>query len=501
MGIIVEEISHYQEWLKVSDNAGIVVINDVNVATDEDKRNVQALTTHTHDKTMVTNEPSCYCGHIRSRTKLGTFCSKCNTTVEDPLIRGLSAMVWFRSPSGVKSLINPHILNMLSVHFSKSNFSYIEWMINFNYNPPKGPKYSDCQKLLSSGIKRGYNNFIENFNEYIKILLQSNLFRDKDSTDLETVLRENENCLFSSHIPLPNKSTLVIEKTSSGIYVDRIIAGIIDVIKSITGIDTSLNTLTNRHKERRCANALLRLGEYYTGFFKEFFAGKTGAFRKHIYGSRGDISMRCVITSITVAHDYDELWLPWAPSINTFSLHLTSKLSKIGYTISEITEILQTVVKPNFNNQKHKYWFDLIASLLDSLIVEHPFGHIPAYYVRNPSLGRGSCELMKITRFKKDPEDQTISMSALVCSEFNADFDGDQMATHPIIDIWTAEQLEPLKPHKNIFDPLRPRELSNMVALTKPALATIMTWFSEDVDETEITIENIDFAKQFEVMT
>jgi hypothetical protein len=232
--------------------------------------------------------------------------------------------------------MNPHILGMIAEHFKKSGFSFIEWIVNPSYTTNKEARLRDCQTLLDQGIQRGWNNFVDNFDRYMGIMFSSRLFRDKDGTDLKELLSLKRDQIFTQFIPLPNKATLIVEKSNSGVYVDKIIAGAIDVLKTITGIDTPLSSLSPRHKERRAATALLRLSEFYTDFFKDFFASKSGVFRRHVYGTRGDLTMRSVIVSITVAHEYDELHLPWAPSVVTFKLHLTNKLMKLGYTVLEI---------------------------------------------------------------------------------------------------------------------------------------------------------------------
>ena len=58
---------------------------------------------------------------------------------------------------------------------------------------------------------------------------------------------------------------------------------------------------------------------------------------------------------------------------------------------------------------------------MNELIAEAPNQRIPVIFQRNPTLHRGSAQLLYITKVKKDPRDITISLSVLVLSAPNAD--------------------------------------------------------------------------------
>jgi hypothetical protein len=44
----------------------------------------------------------------------------------------------------------------------------------------------------------------------------------------------------------------------------------------------------------------------------------------------------------------------------------------------------------------------------------------------------------------------------------------------------TADQAEPLAPHKNILDIHNPRKLSGIAAIPKPVVSTISNWLHSD---------------------
>lgn len=95
-----------------------------------------------------------------------------------------------------------------------------------------------------------------------------------------------------------------------------------------------------------------------------------------------------------------------------------------------------------------------------------------------PSLLQGSAQRVRITKFKEDPEDHTISMSILIVKAFNADFDGDALNVSIAIDEFLAEKWNSLEPRFNIMQLTKPLEISNAISIPKPTIATMSEWLS-----------------------
>jgi hypothetical protein len=301
---------------------------------------------------------------------------------------------------------------MLSKKFSKSSFNFIEWICNTDYHPTSN-RPVELGELSFLGIERGYNNFVKNFDAYIKILAGLKRFRMKKGEDdqLLQLLTEQRDCIFSQYLPLPNKTLMVVEDTKVGQFVDPLVTGAVDAIRTISSIDSPLANFTLRQKENRTAKTISMLAAFYYNAYSEIFSQKNGLFRKHIFGTRNHFSARAVITSNTKAHRYDELHIAWGHGVTMMRMHLTNKLMRRGYTPNQVSSLLQ----------EHTVKYSpLLDELFHELIDESPQKGLACIFSRNPSLARGSTQRMFITKVKTDVEDPTITLSILSVKMFNA---------------------------------------------------------------------------------
>jgi hypothetical protein len=405
LGVYLEHVDH--DELFANSPVSPIIINDIPTVTEEQKEYLNGLIYKRFESDLLSNEPSCECGATTGGYKLGVICPNCNTTVRDEMDQELHPLVWIRTPVGVKKLINPIILMKLLKHFNKGNFSLVEWLINTDYTSTgQRPAYLDS--LIAMGMKRGYNNFITHIEEYLTMMFDIKTFRSKKGQFdalYHLVMKDlKEGKLLSHYVPLINRSLLVIEETNVGKWVDPIVMGAIDAIRTITSIDDVVMGYTPRQKENRTAKTLIALSQYYKDTIDMVLSDKPGLFRKHVFACRNHFSMRNVISSLTKAHQYDELHIPWGAAVTIFKLHLMNKLLKRGYTINNATALLHRCV----------YEFHpLIRQLFDELFAESRDGCHYAQFQRNPSLTRASAQRMRITRVKDDPNDPTIALSIL----------------------------------------------------------------------------------------
>ena len=147
--------------------------------------------------------------------------------------------------------------------------------------------------------------------------------------------------------------------------------------------------------------------------------GKTGRFRQNLLGKRVDYSGRSVIV-VGPELAMHECGLPKDLALELFKPFVIRRLLERGYvktvkTAKKIIERKETVV------------YDILEKVID--------GH-PVLLNRAPTLHR-----LGIQAFQpKLIEGKAIQLHPLVCTAFNADFDGDQMAVH--IPISFEAQLE-----------------------------------------------------------
>lgn len=449
-----------------------IIINDLANNSEEDKEYVKELVTTRYSSDMITLLPSCRCGATKGEFSVDDVkCGFCGTVVRSSIEQDIEPTVWFRKPNGVEKLMSPIVWIMLKDRFTKSGFNIIQWLTDTTYRPAvKQPAV--VNRIVEAGVQRGYNNFVAKFDEIMTILFSlKDLKKPGDGdTYLRQLLADNRHKLFSDYIPIPNKSLLIIEKTNVGVYVDPIIVKAVDAIEMLVSIDRNFHDQNPRVKENRTAKALAKLAGFYEQFFKKNLSPKPGQFRRHVFGARTNFSFRAVISSLTDTHQYDEIHVPWGIGLTAFRPHLLAKLMKMGYDINSAIGLLLGHVE--------KY-HPLLDQLLQQLIEEAPAKSIYVLLQRNPSLLQGSAQRVRITKFKTDPSDHTISLSILIVKAYNADFDGDALNASIALDNFMAEKWYPLEPKFNILQLSKPGEVSNNIAIPKPCIATISSWLSD----------------------
>jgi DNA-directed RNA polymerase subunit beta' len=141
----------------------------------------------------------------------------------------------------------------------------------------------------------------------------------------------------------------------------------------------------------------------------DMLKGKGGRFRQNLLGKRVDYSGRSVIVAGPHLRLH-QCGLPKKMAIELFKPFLYNKLEERGYvtTIKSAKKLVEQG-KP------------LVWDILDEVIKEHP-----VLLNRAPTLHRLGIQAFEPVLI----EGKAIQLHPLVCSAFNADFDGDQMAVH-----------------------------------------------------------------------
>ncbi|MAA80163.1 MAG: hypothetical protein CL916_12995, partial [Deltaproteobacteria bacterium] len=141
----------------------------------------------------------------------------------------------------------------------------------------------------------------------------------------------------------------------------------------------------------------------------DMLKGKNGRFRQNLLGKRVDYSGRSVIV-VGPELRLHQCGLPKRMALELFKPFIYHKLQK--------KELAKTIkdAKKAVESKDDKVW-----DILDEVIKEHP-----VMLNRAPTLHR-----LGIQAFEPIlTEGKAINLHPLVCSAFNADFDGDQMAVH-----------------------------------------------------------------------
>jgi DNA-directed RNA polymerase subunit beta' len=159
-----------------------------------------------------------------------------------------------------------------------------------------------------------------------------------------------------------------------------------------------------------------RRGKVFTGSnrrplksLSEMIKGKQGRFRQNLLGKRVDYSGRSVIV-VGPELKLHQCGIPKKMALELFKPFIFNKLEQQGY----VTTIKSA--KKMVEREKDEVW-DVLAEV----IREHP-----VLLNRAPTLHRLGIQAFEPVLI----EGKAIQLHPLVCTAFNADFDGDQMAVH-----------------------------------------------------------------------
>ena len=141
----------------------------------------------------------------------------------------------------------------------------------------------------------------------------------------------------------------------------------------------------------------------------DMLKGKQGRFRQNLLGKRVDYSGRSVIV-VGPELKLHQCGLPKKMALELFKPFIYNKLEEKGF-VTTIKSAKKMVEK-----ERPEVW-----DILDEVIREHP-----VLLNRAPTLHRLGIQAFEPVLI----EGKAIQLHPLVCTAFNADFDGDQMAVH-----------------------------------------------------------------------
>ena len=179
--------------------------------------------------------------------------------------------------------------------------------------------------------------------------------------------------------------------------------------------------------------ALSRRGRRELKSLSDMLKGKKGRFRRNLLGKRVDYSGRSVIV-IGPKLKLHECGLPKTMALELFRPFVISRLVQHNYA-SNVKGAKRIIER-----ERPEVW-----EVLEEVIKERP-----VFLNRAPTLHR-----LGIQAFEpKLVEGEAIQIHPLVCSAFNADFDGDQMAVHvPLSDRAVRETRELMLSTRNLLKP------------------------------------------------
>ncbi len=203
----------------------------------------------------------------------------------------------------------------------------------------------------------------------------------------------------------------------------------------------------------------------------DMLKGKQGRFRQNLLGKRVDYSGRSVIV-VGPELKLHQCGLPKKMALELFKPFIYAKLEKYG---------LATTIKAAkrmVEKERPEVW-----DILEEVIREHP-----VMLNRAPTLHRLGIQAFEPTLI----EGKAIQLHPLVCTAFNADFDGDQMAVHVPLSI--EAQLEArvlMMSTNNILSP------ANGKPIIVPSQDIVLGLYYLSLETTEFGVAKDEEAKAF----
>lgn len=461
-----------------------VIANHIPLETEEDQKAFNDLIYTHYDGESLKLTPSCECGELSAGFNVGEICPQCRTECKPRYSGSVDSIIWIIPPEGVPCFIAPGVWNMMTNAYRAGGVDVIRWICDPHYHAPK--QLPDVlQKYIARGHKRGYNYFIENFEQILyEFSFKTNGNIIAKYEEIYTLLHTEKDKVFCKALPVPSKMVLVLEKSQSGRFFDKSLLPVIDAVLIASELGHAPMNLPISRIESKTVTIISKLGEFFKTYTRKILTGKKGIFRKHYYAGRLHFTARQVITSLFEPHQIDELILPWTATVKLFTEHLRSKLMKPPHNlnfndINDLIRLASTSYHP------------LIDQLLEEIIIKDtPYKGFPCLFARPPILDRGSVQFFYITQYMKDPEINVIRISPLAITAPNADFDGDQMQLTLLLDKRMHDGFLKLKPEFTILDKDEPNAISGILKMPAPVINTVNNWFSES-DELLMQYEEI----------
>jgi len=199
-------------------------------------------------------------------------------------------------------------------------------------------------------------------------------------------------------------------------------------------LQEAVDTLIDNSMRRSSTSNLSSIGQKRTlKSMADFLKGKSGRFRQNLLGKRVDYSGRSVIV-VGPNLKIDECGIPKRMALELFKPFIINQLidRELAHNIRSASKLIDQGID--------EVW-DILEKVIENRYV---------LLNRAPTLHRLSIQAFKPVLI----EGKAIQLNPMVCSPFNADFDGDQMAVHvPLSEESLKEAAELMLSSKNLIKP------------------------------------------------
>jgi hypothetical protein len=494
------------------DESIYVIIN--NVPYTNDLTNLLERLAMKSDGNTLSLIPTCSCGKMTGGYLENSVCRHCNTVVKKPY-ESDEPSHYFKAIDETGEFISPIFYYMCNRAFqfafrTKSStkqtlFNTMRWLSDPNYRPKKDMSPPPYLHEMASGFPRDYKTLKENLGYYLGYALnyyesQMSGIRPKETNhapknelkNLINLWNTERDKILSNYMPLPNSDLIILEATKSKIYSTQLYGKVSSIVLDFINIYNDYKDEVDVEKKRRLgiklvSNLTSNMIEVMIEMYTDIIDQKSGVLRKNIYGTRENFNFRFVITPLLYG-DYNHVHVPYLTGLTTYRFHVISKLmNSRNFTYKQADKfITENTITYN----------PIIGEILKELIrdaAEINGVGLPILISRNPTLHRGSYQLVYITVFKEDVSDVTMSLHITIVQPFNADFDGDEMNAYVLLSENFRRLAMSYAPENNVPDSQTVDKVSDLIEIPKPQIATISNFVNgrpNEVIEGDNTILN-----------
>ncbi len=391
---------------------------------------------------------TCQCGIYHGPSKKDNICEICNVKITNSNMRRTT----FAKISLPIKVVNPIMYDL----FVELSGKLIKKLLDDLMNNDKSILYVDEDDIFqiaknSSEIPQGAEKWEKT--EAIQVLVRdiaANMAEENDSWNI--ILENIDNFLIKDIIVLPPELRPVSSKQQGSRHlvdpINRLYKYILTkkiiIEKTIIEVSRDKELYYDYFKQIQ-----YKVKELYTELLKKL-AKKKGIIRGNILGKRIDFSGRAVISPDPYLN-LEECKLPYLMVLEIYKLPIAKRLLQLGQfkILNKAIDYVEDCTK------KHSL---ALLNLCKEIVKDE-------YCIlnRQPSLHRIGMLAFKV----KVTVAHVIKIHPLVCSPFNADFDGDQMAVYiPITEEAKQEIIE---------------KISVAVHLSSPANESLTTVPSQDI--------------------
>lgn len=409
----------------------------------------------------------------------------------NPLFEKIEPSMWLR-PIGKDSIfIMPKFLTILSNALRRDKFDIVRHLLDPSYKPPTTTPKGIVKTYMDANFPRGMKEFHDNFDEIMEVLILEKYRKREEKRNLVGDRRKNvkrsshdyvammiekyRDIIFCTHLPIPSSHVFVMEKRGRNRSSEvTLMSSVFDAVATVTSMSDRIKPVTKKEADRLDYKINFTcMATFYEVYGSGYLKSKSGHFRRCSYGTSTSFNCRAVIVSRHGVHRYDQIEISYALGFKMMELHIGKKFIDMqDYTPLDVFEL-----RANYARQFNKDAHDIMEELIQDFWGGDGWG---SAVLRHPYLSTLSYQYLPIGGVGKDPLNYTFGLSPLVLAGFNADFDGDEMFIKLMLDKYSADLWQTMKPHYSALDANTPYAYSKDLNLPKPIIPNFHRWLGYD---------------------